>query len=283
MTFKHRTLLNNFLRHAFSMLLAIIMLYPLLWLLGSSFKSSDQIFTTAEKLFPVGKWHFENYPSGWAGFAGIPFSVFFKNSLFVTTMATIGAVMSSSIIAFGFARIKFWGSKFWFSCMLLTLMLPFQVIMIPQFLIFDKLGWIGTYLPLIAPYYFGQAFFIFLNIQFMKGIPMELDESAKIDGCSKLSIYLRIMLPLTVSPLIVTGIFSFLWRWEDFLQPLIYLGTPSKYVMSIALKNFSDPSSMSNWGGMFAMSVISLVPIVTVYILFQKYLVEGIATSGLKG
>jgi len=282
MNVKQKKAINKILRHIFCMILAVIMLYPLIWLFGSSFKAGNQIFTTAERLFPK-TWIFSNYPEGWAGFSGISFAIFFKNTAWVTIMATIGAVFSSSVIGYGFARIKFIGSKFWFACMLSTLMLPFQVIMIPQFLIFDQLGWIGTYLPLIVPYYFGQAFFIFLNVQFMKGIPKDLDESAKIDGCSRYTIYTHIILPLTTSPLVVTCIFSFLWRWEDFLQPLIYLSSPSTYVISMALRNFADPSSMSNWGGMFAMSVLSLLPIIIVYIAFQKYLVEGIATTGLKG
>ncbi len=268
--------------HIFCIFLCVVMLYPLLWLFGSAFKESSEIFTNSAKIFPSGKWYFENFVSGWAGFGGITFGTFFKNSIIVSCIATLGAVVSSAIISYGFARISFAGSKFWFGCMLISLMLPFQVIMVPQYLLFSKLGMIGTYLPLILPYFFGQAFFIFLDVQFIQGLPIELDESAKIDGCNRFQIFTKIIVPLIVPAMMTTAIFSFIWRWDDFSAPLIYLSKPSMYVVSIALKNFSDPSSMSNWGGMFAMSVLSLLPAVLIYVMFQKYLVEGIATTGMK-
>ena len=267
--------------HLFCFLLALFMLYPMLWMFFSSFKSSEAIFTTASSLFPS-EWVFSNYPEGWKGFGGISFSTFFSNTFYVVILATLGAVVSSSFVAYGFARIRFTGSGFWFACMMLSLMLPFQIVMIPQFLLFNSFGWIGTYLPLIVPFWFGQPFFIFLDVQFIRGLPIDLDESARIDGCGHFRIFMYIILPLIVPALVTGGIFSFIWRWEDFVAPLIYLNKPSKYGISLALKNFSDPSSMSNWGGMFAMSVLSLVPAFVIYIVFQKYLVEGIATSGMK-
>ena len=268
--------------HLFCLFLCVMMLYPLLWLIFSSFKESGAIFTTASELIPR-EWIFTNYPEGWKGFGGITFATFFRNTIFVVALSTAGAVISSAIVAYGFARIRFAGSSFWFSCMMLSLMLPFQIIMLPQFLLFNRFGWIGTYLPLIVPYWFGQAFFIFLNVQFIKGIPPELDESARVDGCTHIGIFTRIIAPLIVPALVTTTVFSFIWRWEDFLAPLVYLNRPSSYVMSIALKIFADPASMSNWGGMFAMAVLSLVPALFIYIVFQKFLVEGIATTGLKG
>ena len=187
------------------------------------------------------------------------------------------------MIAFGFARIRFFGSRVWFACMMITLMLPFQVIMVPQFLMFQKFDWNNTYLPLIVPYWFGQAFFIFLDMQFMQGIPTELDEAARIDGCSTFGVFYRIMLPLISPALITTAIFSFIWRGEDFLAPLLYLSRPETYTISMALKMFSDPSSQSDWGAMFAMAALSLLPAFILFAMFQKYLVEGVATSGLKG
>ena len=280
---KNKRILGITIYHGFCILFCFIMLYPLIWLFGSSFKESSEIFSRAEALFPDGKWHFENYAIGWKGFGGITFGTFFKNSFFVTITATLGAIFSSAIIAYGFAKIKFAGSKFWFACTLVSMMLPFQVIMIPQYLLFKRFGWVGTYAPLIVPHFFGYPFFIFLNVQFMKGIPSDLDDAAKIDGCNHFMTFARIYLPLLTSPLIISGIFSFIWRWEDFAAPLIYLNKPSKYVISIALKNFSDPSSMSNWGGMFAMSVLSILPVAIIYVAFQKYLVDGIATTGIKG
>lgn len=268
--------------HIFCLILCYIMLYPMLWMVFSSFKETGSIFTSAAELLPK-TWTLENYINGWKGFSGNSFGVFFKNSFLVTLLATAGAVASSAIIAFGFARIHFKGSKIWFACMMITLMLPFQVIMVPQFLMFQKFGWNNTYLPLIVPFWFGQAFFIFLDMQFMQGIPVELDEAARIDGCSTFGVFSRIMVPLISPALITTAIFSFIWRWEDFLAPLLYLSRPESYTISMALKMFSDPSSQSDWGAMFAMAALSLVPAFLLFTAFQKYLVEGVATSGLKG
>lgn len=262
--------------------LAVIMLYPLMWMVFSSFKETSLVLREAHKLIPD-TWTLDNYFNGWKGFAGVSFGTFFKNSAFVATVSTIGAVFSSALIAYGFARIRFPGSNFWFSCMLVMLMLPYQVLMIPQFLVFKKLGWVGTYLPLIVPYFFGQAFFIFLDMQFIRGIPKELDEAAEIDGCNRFNIFLRIILPLLVPALCTSAIFSFIWRWEDFVTPLMYINKPTDYTVSLALKLFSDPSTSSDYGAMFAMASLSILPASVLFIAFQKQLVEGIATTGLKG
>lgn len=164
------------------------------------------------------------------------------------------------------------------------MMLPAQVLMIPQYLWYEKLGWVGTYLPLIVPYYFAiQGFFVYLIMNFINGIPTELDEAAKIDGCSYYTIFGRIILPLIVPSLITTGIFSFMWRWDDFLSALLYVNESARYPVSLALKLFSDPGSSSDYGAMFAMATLSILPAVIIFIFLQKYLVEGIATSGLKG
>lgn len=279
---KKKKRIGRIVYHICCAILAVIMLYPVIWMVSSSFKESGAVLREAAKILPS-KWTIENYINGWKGFSGISFGTFFKNSLFVSTLATIGAVFSSALIAFGFARIKFFGSKFWFSCMMITLMLPFQVIMVPQFLLYSKLGWTGTYLPLIVPFFCGQAFFIYMDMQFMRGIPKELDEAAMIDGCSRFGIFTHIMLPLCVPVLCTSAIFSFIWRWEDFIGPFLYLNKPEMYTASIALKLFSDPSTSSDFGAMFAMATLSIVPACILFVSFQKYLVEGIASSGLKG
>lgn len=279
---KKKKRIGRIVYHICCAILAVIMLYPVIWMVSSSFKESSVVLREAAKILPS-KWTIENYINGWKGFSGISFGTFFKNSLFVSTLATIGAVFSSALIAFGFARIKFFGSKFWFSCMMITLMLPFQVIMVPQFLLYSKLGWTGTYLPLIVPFFCGQAFFIYMDMQFMRGIPKELDEAAMIDGCSRFGIFTHIMLPLCVPVLCTSAIFSFIWRWEDFIGPFLYLNKPEMYTASIALKLFSDPSTSSDFGAMFAMATLSIVPACILFVSFQKYLVEGIASSGLKG
>ena len=269
---KKKKRIGRIVYHICCAILAVIMLYPVIWMVSSSFKESSVVLREAAKILPS-KWTIENYINGWKGFSGISFGTFFKNSLFVSTLATIGAVFSSALIAFGFARIKFFGSKFWFSCMMITLMLPFQVIMVPQFLLYSKLGWTGTYLPLIVPFFCGQAFFIYMDMQFMRGIPKGLDEAAMIDGCSRFGIFTHIMLPLCVPVLCTSAIFSFIWRWEDFIGPFLYLNKPEMYTASIALKLFSDPSTSSDFGAMFAMATLSIVPACILFVSFQKYLV----------
>ncbi len=268
--------------HLFVLLFGYVMIYPLLWMVFSSFKDTNAIFRTAGQLIPT-EFKFENYSNGWKGFGGVGFSTFFSNSFYVAILASIGAVFSSAFVAFGFARLRFKTRAFWFICMLISMMLPSQVIMIPQYILFTQIGWVGTHLPLIVPFYFGQAFFIFLIIQFIYGLPRDLDEAAKIDGCNVYGVFFRIVLPLIVPSLVTCAIFSFIWRWDDFMSALLYLNEPSKYTVSIALKLFSDPSSQSDWGAMFAMSTLSVVPVFLVFIFFQKFLVEGISMEGLKG
>lgn len=262
--------------------LAILMLYPVLWMLFSSFKESRTIFATSGHLFPE-QWVWSNYVSGWEGVSGYSFGRYIYNSLVLVVIATIGAVISSSLIAFGFARLKFVGRNFWFALMMVTLMLPHDVVLVPQYIIFTKLGWLNTILPIVVPAFFGMPFFIFLMIQFIRTIPSELDEAATIDGCGKFRLYLQIIMPLLKSSLATAAIFSFYWRWEDLLGPVLYLNSPEKYTVSMALKMFLDSESTSNWGGMFAMSVVSLIPVIFVFFLFQKQIVEGMSTSGLKG
>lgn len=267
--------------HLFINIFALIMLYPVLWMIFSSFKDNSEIFGNPNLLPSIFK--FDNYIRGWNYVGSTTFATFFRNSFFYVILATLGTVASSALVAFGFARIKFLGSKFWFVCMMLTLILPYQVVMIPQFIIFFKLGWINTFAPLIVPMFLGQPFFIFLMIQFIRGIPIELDESAKIDGCGRFMIFYKIILPLLTPALITTTIFSFYWRWDDFLGPLLYLNKPKLYTVSLALRMFADPVTGTDWGAIFAMGTLSLIPILIVFIFFQKYLVEGISTTGLKG
>lgn len=263
-------------------LLGILMIYPLIWLVASSFKDGSEIFVRAGSLLPQ-TFTLDNYRSGWAGFGGVTFATFFLNSFTIAVASTVGTVASSAVVAFGFARIPFFGRRFWFVCMLMTLMLPAQVQIIPQYIVFSELGWINTFLPLVVPKFFGQAFFIFLIMQFIRGLPRELDEAAEIDGCGKVGIFSRITLPLITPALITSALFSFYWTWEDFFGPLLYLNDPKLFTVSLALRNFSDPSSVTNWGAIFAMSTLSLLPAFILFLFFQRYLVQGISTTGLKG
>ncbi|NMO96540.1 carbohydrate ABC transporter permease [Paenibacillus lemnae] len=261
---------------------ALLMMYPILWLAASSLKPNNEIFTTAYSLIPS-RLEFVNYKTGWRGFAGTTFGTFFTNSFIIVILSTIGAVISSALVAYGLARTRFWGQRFWFVCMMATMMLPHDVILVPQYVMFAKFDWVGTFKPLIIPHFFGTPFFIFLIMQFIRTIPKELDEAAKIDGCSKYSIFYRVIVPLIGPALITCSIFSFYWRWDDFINPLIFLNNPEKFPVSLALKLFLDGESLNNWGGMFAMATLSLLPVVVVFFIFQKYIVEGISTTGLKG
>ena len=280
---KKKKIVGRSIYHVLVCGFAFVMIYPLLWMVLSSFKPTNTVFTTAQELLPH-TWTLENYTNGWKGFANVSFGRFFLNSLIISALATLGTLASSSIVAYGFARLKFKGRGVLFSAMLVTMMLPAQVLMIPQYIWYQKLGWVGNYLPLIVPYWFAiQGFFVYLITNFIGGIPKDLDEAAKIDGCSTYGIFFWIILPLIVPALITGGIFSFIWRWDDFLSALLYVSKTESYPVSLALKLFSDPSSSSDYGAMFAMSTLSILPVVLIFITLQKYLVEGIATSGLKG
>jgi ABC-type glycerol-3-phosphate transport system permease component len=262
--------------------LGFVMLYPILWLFASSLKGPSEIWADVMSLVPRHV-SLQNYVTGWAGFGGITFATFYRNSLIYAGVGTLAAVASSAVVAYGFARLRFAGRGVWFTCMLLTLMLPVQVIIIPQYVFFTKLKLVNTFYPLLLPRFFGMAFFIFMIMQFIRGIPKELDEAAEIDGCSPFGIFLRIILPLIRPALVTATIFSFYWTWEDFLTPLVYLNEPKLYTISVALRSFADPSAATDWGAIFAMSALSLVPVLLVFVVFQRYLVEGISTTGMKG
>ena len=280
---KKKRLIGKIIYHVLVCGLGLVMIYPLVWMIMSSFKPTSTIFTTAGQLIPT-QFVFENYVNGWKGFAKITFATFFKNSLFISIVATMGTLISSSLVAFGLSRCKFFGRRALFVAMLLSMMLPAQVLMIPQYLWYQKLNWVGTNLPLIVPYCFAiQGFFVYMMTNFIEGIPRELDEAAKIDGCSYYTIFTKIIFPLMVPTMITGCIFSFMWRWDDFLGALLYVNKTEKYPVSLALKMFCDPSSSSDYGAMFAMATLSILPAVLIFFCLQRYLVEGISTSGLKG
>ncbi|MEK3889543.1 carbohydrate ABC transporter permease [Bacillus sp. FSL K6-3431] len=261
---------------------AVLMLYPVIWLIMSSFKPSASIFITAKSLIPE-TWIWDNYVKGWEGIGGIGFNIFIKNTAILVALTMIGQVISSALIAFGFARLQFAGRGFWFALMMVTLMLPYEVVMIPQYIIFAKLDWLNSIKPLVIPAYFGHPFFIFLLVQFIRTIPRELDEAATIDGCGTFKIFYKIILPLITPAMATAAIFSFYWTWDALLGPVLYLNSPSKYTVSMALNMFLSNETVSNWGAMFAMSVVSLIPVFIIFFMFQRYVVEGISTSGLKG
>lgn len=276
-----RIRLRSVVMHATLVSLGLIMVYPLLWLVSSSFKPSELIFDEPG-LWPTTV-TVDNYTQGWTSFA-VSFGTFFKNSFIVATGAVIGSVLSSSLAAFAFARINFRFKRFWFALMLGTIMLPGHVLIIPEYILFLELGWVNTFLPLIVPRFLGtNAFFIFLIIQFIRGIPRDLDDAAKIDGAGLGRIYWDIVLPLSLPALATTAIFSFLWTWDDFFSQLLYLSNVDTYTVPLGLRLFIDSTTSSSWGPLFAMSLLSLVPLFIIFILFQRLIIQGISTSGLKG
>ena len=275
--------LSSVLFHVFSCLLGFIMIYPLLWLLASSFKSNDTMFHNTYSLIPETWDVVQNYLSGLAGVAGYSFMLFFKNSVIVTLVSVVTSIFSSLLAAYALARVKFRGSGFWFGCVIMTMMIPSQVMVVPQYIILRALHLNDTLAAMVLPWCFGYAFFIFLIVQYMRGVPKELDEAAQIDGCSKIGILFRILVPVVKPAIVSASIFAFYWIWQDFFQPLIFVGSPKNFTIPLALNMYTDPNSFNNYGGLFAMSVVSLIPVIVVFIVFQKYLVEGIATDGIKG
>jgi multiple sugar transport system permease protein len=272
--------IGSVLKHAGLIAFGFVMLYPLLWMLASSFKPNALIFREPG-LIPTDI-DLSNYTDGWNALLH-PFSHYLINSALVVLGSVLGNLLSCSLAAYAFARLEFRGKRLWFAVMLMSIMLPIHVVIVPQYVLFSQLEWINTFLPLIVPKLLAtDAFFIFLMVQFFRGIPRELDEAATLDGANHLRIYLQIMLPLSMPALATTAIFTFIWTWNDFFSQLIFLTRPEMYTVPIALRTFVDSTGNSSWGSLFAMSIVSLIPVFIAFLFGQKYLVKGIATTGIK-
>jgi multiple sugar transport system permease protein len=270
----------GFLKHVFLIICSLVMIYPLLWMLASSVKPDNEIFGNLS-LWPS-EFQWGNYIEGWDALV-VSFTQFYINSVVITVLSVIGNVLSASFAAYAFARLEFTLKNFWFALMMMTLMIPYHIVLIPQYLLFLKLGWIDTYLPLVVPRFLAtDAFFVFLMIQFFRQLPRELDEAAMIDGCSPFKIYWAIIMPLSLPAMATAAIFSFIWGWQDFLGPLVYLNDVKDYTVPLALRMFLAQDSVSLYGPMFAMSVLSIVPIILFFVVFQRFIIRGIAMSGLK-
>jgi multiple sugar transport system permease protein len=268
-------------KHALLIAVGLVMLYPLIWMLGASFKDSEHIFSEVSPI--PNPFILDNYVRGWNG-AGVGFGTFMINSTIVALLSVIGNLVACTLAAYAFARMQFPGKKIFFACMMGMLMLPHHVLLIPQYVLFANLGWVNTFLPLVVPKFLAvDAFFVFLMVQFLRGIPTELDQAAKIDGAGPWKTFFYVILPLLKPALATSAIFTFIWTWNDFLTPMIYLQDPRNYTVPLGLNSFLDASGDSAWGAMFAMAVISLGPLFGFFLVGQKYLVQGIATTGLKG
>jgi multiple sugar transport system permease protein len=261
---------------------AFATMFPLWWLLVASFTPEAFIFRQSG-LWPTA-FTLSNYIQGWQGISRITFGTYFLNSFIVAGISVIGTLISASMAGYAFARLNFDYKYVFFAVMLGTMMLPFHVTLIPQYIIFFRLGWVDTFLPLTVPSFFATGgFFIFLMVQFMRGIPIELDQAAQVDGCGPIQVYFRIILPLSMPALVTAAIFTFIWTWNDFFSQLIYISNPIRYTIALGLRAFLDATSRSAFGPMFAMSILSLVPIFIFFISAQRLLIEGISTTGLKG
>jgi multiple sugar transport system permease protein len=271
---------NRFIKHALLIVFGVVMLYPLLWMLVSSLRPNDEIFRVSGLLLTT--FEVQNYVDGWNALRS-PFGHYMINSMIVVMGSIIGNLVSCSLAAYAFARLKFRKRNLLFAIMLMTIMLPIHVVIVPQYIIFSQFGWVNTFIPLILPKLLAtDAFFVFLMIQFIRGLPRELDEAARIDGCGHFKIFTRIILPLMLPALATTTIFTFIWTWNDFFSQLIFLTDPQMYTVPVALSSFVDSTATSSWGSLFAMSVVSLIPVFLVFLFGQKYLVKGIATTGGK-
>lgn len=269
----------NLVRYSALFLLGLVFIVPFYWMISTSFKTPGQAY-----LFPP-TWipdpvSVEAYKMLWG--TSVPFNLFIRNTIVITIFSVIGTLLSSTIVAFAFARLKWWGRDVWFIVLLATLMLPYQVVMIPVYVIFRKLGWLDTYLPLIVPTYLGNPFYIFLLRQFFLTIPNDLEDAARVDGASSLRILLQIFLPNSKPVLLTVMLFSFVASWNDFFGPLLYLRKLEQMTVSVGLSMFAGYRS-PNWPAITAASTLSVLPIVVMFVLFQRYFVKGIVLTGIKG
>jgi ABC-type sugar transport system, permease component len=278
---KRKTPVTKFLSYFFLVVLAYIMTYPLLWMIGAAFKSNEEIFGTIG-LLPKNPM-FGAFAAGWKGTGQYGFSTFLYNTFLMVIPTVVFTAVSATLIGYGFARFEFPFKKTLFTIMLSTMMLPATVILIPRYIFFRNLGWLDSYLPFIVPAMLGCfPFFNFMMVQFFRGLPLELDESGKLDGCNSFIILKDLLLPLCKSAIFSVIVFQFVWTWNDFLNVLIYISSVAKYPVALGLRMTMDISTEFNWNQIMAMSLISIAPPIVLFFAAQKYFVEGIATTGMK-
>ena len=271
---------KEIITHIVLISVGILFFFPFIWMLSTALKTPQELIIVPPKLFPeVPQW--SNFIDA---VTTIPFFLYLKNSMIIVSLSILGAIFSSSITAYAFARLNWPGRDTWFIIMLGTMMIPMQVILIPMFVMYSKFGWLDTYLPLVLPMYFGggQAFNIFLLKQFFRGTPKELTESAVVDGANHFYIFWKIMLPLSKPALVTVALFTFMSSWNDFFGPLIFITSPEKSTLALGLRAFQ-----SQFGGQFnlmlAAAIIVMTPTIIIFLLAQKQFIEGIKFSGIKG
>lgn len=268
--------------HIIMLLLGAMMLYPLIWMLFSAFKSNAEIFGSTALLPKEPIW--DSFIKGWMGTGNVTYTQFYINTLLMVIPTVLFTVFSCSFVAYGFARFRFRGKKILFILMISTLLLPNSVLIIPRYILYNKLGWLNSYKPFTMPALFAcYPFFIYMMIQFFRGIPKALDEAAIIDGCNTFQVYWHILLPLCKPALFSAAIFQFIWTWNDFFNSLIYINSVSKFPIVLALRMSLDATAAANWNQVLAMSVLSLLPGTILFFSAQKYFVEGVSAGSVKG
>lgn len=264
--------------YAFLIILAVLFILPIFYLFMGSFKAESELFRQPFKWLPD-KFQFGNYVNM---FSSIPFFKYLKNTMIIVICNIVGSLLSCSLVAYGFSRLRWPGRDKVFILVLVTMILPYQVTLVPLFLMFTKMKWIGTFLPLTVTCFFGNPFFIFLLRQFFTGIPQDISEAARIDGAGEFTIFSRLVLPMAKPALTTVAIFAFIRSWNDFLGPLVFLGKDELYTLSLAasmLKSNLDP----NWSLLLALGAVMVLPVLILFFIMQKYFIQGIAMSGIKG
>jgi multiple sugar transport system permease protein len=275
---KQQGIVGQGIGHICLIVLGLSFLFPFIWMLSTALKPEAQIFKWPPEWVPE-QFIWSNFPDA---LTFVPFGSYVMNTLTICIWSMVGTCLSSSLVAYGFSRITWPGRNFLFIIMLSTMMLPYQVTMIPLFVLFKKIGWVGTFNPLIIPSFFGGAFFIFLLRQFFLTIPHELSEAAKIDGCSEFRIFWQIIVPLARPALATVALFTFMNSWNDFMGPLIYLNDETMYTVSLGLQQFIGQYG-TRWGMLMAASTVATLPIIILFFFAQKTFIQGVATTGIKG
>jgi oligogalacturonide transport system permease protein len=277
-----RRMLQLTLRYAVLIGVGLLMLYPLLWMVGASFKPNREIFDTIS-FWPHAP-TLEGYRDGWRTGTEYSFGTYLANTFKIIVPKVIVTVISSVLVAYGFARFRIPGRRILFALLIATVLLPKSVLLIPQYLMFRELGWLDTFLPLYVPAAFAtEGFFVFMIVQFMRTCPVEMEEAAVIDGCNSLQTLLYVVVPVIMPAIVSVALFQFMWSMNDFLQPLIYLSSVEKYPVSLALKLAIDVTEATSWNQVLAMSTIAVLPSIVLFYAAQKYFVEGITVGSVKG
>lgn len=270
----------NFSRSVATLLLfagSIVVLLPLIWMLSTALKSDAEVMVNSS--FVPREWRFDNFAKAWTS---APFETYLKNSVFITLTSLTGTLLSVSLVAYGFAKIRFKGKDIIFLAVLGTMMIPGMVTMIPTYVMFSKFGWVGTYLPLIVPAFGGSAYYIFLLRQYFMGIPMAYSEAAKLEGANEMNILMRIIIPMAKPALTTIAVFEFNAKWNDYFNPMLYLDNEKMYTLQLGLRTFRGTAGVE-WQKFMAASLIVLLPTVILYAFMQRYIIQGVAVGGIKG